>query len=116
MGRTHGYFGRKFPWPDRLFSFINQPKEVIYCRAEGKHSFIFLPDGNSYEIPMILKDIHSSLNHSAIIRCHKSYLVNIHCVREVIGNYEQLRLNNDVKIPVSTRRSFYVKQQLEHLR
>jgi DNA-binding LytR/AlgR family response regulator len=50
-----------------------------------------------------------------IIRCHKSYIVNLNFVKNVTGNAQGYKLhleNSDIKIPVSRKLNDFVKEKL----
>lgn len=57
---------------------------ILYLKAKGPYSEIYVNDGNVYTTSQTLKDIQEKLNLK-FIRTHKSYLIN----SNFIGGYNQ---------------------------
>jgi len=50
--------------------------QIMYCKADGNYSFIFLRDGKRIMMSRTLKYIVQRLSSSHFIRIHATYLVN----------------------------------------
>ena len=63
-----------------------------------------------------LKNIEEQLrNYSSIVRCHRTFIVNIHYVSKFTGNYQGYRLkltDIDTEVPVSRQYLLKVKEAL----
>ena len=101
---------------DRLSVSI---RDFIYARAQDNYIELHYKknDGTSkFLIRSSLSKFHSSLKHDFLIRCHRSYLINLYNVHSIKGNRRELRINmvqSDVVIPVSQT---YVDATLKGIR
>ena len=83
--------------------------EIIFCKAWDYWSIIYLKDGENRSIPYTLKQIEMKLSNTEFIRIHRSYLVNIIHIEEIIGNYEQIIVKNNYTLPISRRNRCKIK-------
>ena len=96
---------------------VNTPKgilfvptyQILYIRAENKHSDIYFVDSKKIKTNHLLKWYVSHLPECDFYRCHKSFIVNCHCIDYIIGYY--LIMNGEFYIPLSRNK----KQYLENL-
>ena len=78
------------------------PENIIYCKADGNYTEIFLKEGKKEMVSKKIKTIEELFNNNMFFRVHNSYLVNIHYIKEFIkGEGQYLVLENQMKIPVS---------------
>jgi len=81
--------------------YVN-PENIIYCKADGNYTEIFLKEGKKEMVSKKIKMIEELFNDDTFFRVHNSYLVNIHYIKEFIkGEGQYLILENQIKIPVS---------------
>ena len=76
--------------------------DILYCKAEGNYTEVCIIESRKELISKKLKDISELLDNPRFFRVHKSYLVNIDYVEELItneGNY--LILEDGSSIPVA---------------
>jgi len=79
-----------------------KPSEIIYCKADGNYSNIYLKDGKKEMISKKLKDIEEMIHHSRFYRVHNSYLVNLDYIKEYVKNEgHHLILDDETSIPVA---------------
>ena len=83
-------------------------QNLLYIQANDNYSAVcFINDGkfNKVLLRSTLKRMEEQLSeHEGIVRCHKSYLVNLHNISSVSGNTQGYRLHfeeTDTTIPVS---------------
>lgn len=95
-----------------------EPESIVYCRAKKKGILAYI-DGRAYKIhsTVSLDHLESKLKGCGFFRCHRSYLVNLVYVKEVIVwfNGKYILTMSDQKsteVPVSRRRSKALKQRL----
>ena len=80
-------------------------KDILYCKADGRYTRIFLHNGESYTIAKVLKKYEELLPDSCFFRIHKSYLVNLDYVKEYVTNNGRiLVLKDNTELLVSQRR------------
>jgi len=66
---------------DRLIVF--QPPEIFFAKAEQKRKTSLCTEKGTYVTNMPLKEVQLRLEPYGFFRCHKSFLVNLHKVREI---------------------------------
>lgn len=82
-----------------------RPSDILFVQAEGNCSNIALKDGARFLDTRTLKVYESLLPARHFIRVHRSYVVNLTEVDELIrGNGQWLRMKSGHKIPVSRSR------------
>lgn len=78
-------------------------EDILYCEGEKGYTTFFLKNGSSVVVSRILKDYEDILQNERFIRCHQSFLVNMdHVTKYFKDGY--LQIDNERKIPVSTRK------------
>ncbi|ACL69798.1 LytR/AlgR family response regulator transcription factor [Halothermothrix orenii] len=93
-----------------------KPSEIYYATTEGGKVFITSEEG-VFEFANGLKELEEMLNLPQFFRCHRSYLVNLSKVKELIpwfkGNY-YLIINDESEeeIPVGRTRVNELKKKL----
>ncbi len=70
---------------------------ILYVEADGSYCKI-LTQTNKYTLAINLKNFESKIEHPSILRCHRSYLVNLEHIDAIEGN--QLFIG-DKSIPIS---------------
>lgn len=98
------------------------PRDLIYIEAGDNYSTFYWRNGDIVEKKMLrmnLKSIESQLKDDNIIRCHRSYIVNINAITQVVGNTNGYKLSvrdTDFEVPVSRGKGRDVIGQLEQVR
>ncbi len=89
---------------------VNLP-EIRRIEAENKLVFVYLPDGR-YRTDFTLDELEERLHREQFLRIHRSHLVRIEAVKEIIpwfsGTY-CLKLDDGTQLPVARRRANDVK-------
>lgn len=85
--------------------------DIIYCQARHKDQATIVTAGSSYTTSITLKELEGRLAPSGFLRIHKSFIVNLEKVREILpwfNNTYMLALGaGQEKIPVSRH---YIKE------
>ncbi len=88
--------------------FKGEIKSILYVASEGNYSQIFFKKNSVVEKKLIrisMKNIEEQIEQfNGLVRCHRSYFVNIQNVKNVIGNARSSYINLhdiDMQIPVS---------------
>jgi two-component system LytT family response regulator len=90
--------------------------DILYCKAEGSYTTFCIIDGRNILTSMNLKEYDQLLNPYQFIRCHHSFLVNIHEIREVRkadGGY--LNMSDGSLIPISTRKKAQILEEINRV-
>lgn len=78
--------------------------EIYYASAQEKTTSVITKDGD-YSMALSISEFHSRLPQEQFFRCHRSYLVNLSKIKEIIpwfNNTYLLRLRDlDFEVPVS---------------
>lgn len=87
--------------------FAIEPATILFCESRQNYvRVVYLDQGEVDEniVRATLTGIESALEDTTIVRCHRSYLVNVSHVTTVRGNAQGLRLSLvglDEEVPVS---------------
>jgi hypothetical protein len=84
------------------------PNDFLYAESADNYvRFVLHTEGKTLTkmLRLTMKQAEEQLSpHTGVVRCHRSYLVNVHRVRHVEGNAQGLRLTlhgADAEIPVA---------------
>ena len=96
--------------------------QLLYIKANDNYSeFYTISEDGDIEhklLRLTLKNIEAQLDCDYIVRCHKSYLVNLHHVKSIDGNVNNTQLSFksfDVKVPLSRSRRDHISQTFDSL-
>ena len=87
----------------RDITVIDQ-KDILYCKADGRYTRIFIGKDRSILASRLLKDIESSLSGKIFCRIHHSYLINLTHIKG-IKNHRKLILKENIELPIAKRRN-----------
>lgn len=78
--------------------------DIYYCIAKERVTYVYTKD-NEYSVNLSISEFYNSLPKDKFFKCHRSYIVNITKIREIIpwfNNTYNLKLQDiDYEIPVS---------------
>lgn len=92
---------------------------LIYAAAVDNYSEIYWLNNAKTEMKLLratLKKVEMQINNQFIIRCHRSYLINVREIESISGNTNGYKLkmkHTDIEIPVSRAKG---KEIIEHIR
>lgn len=79
--------------------------EIIYCEAERSYSVFHLVDGKSVTVSKPLFDYDNILKGTSFLRVHKSFLINLHHIKEYQrGEGGLVIMSDNTEIEVSRRK------------
>jgi two-component system LytT family response regulator len=90
-------------------------EEIFWIEADGDYTSIHTKNNDSF-CKKSLKHLESRLPSDTFLRVHRSYIVNIKEISELIsnvGNRYALKMVDDTEIPVSRRKAREVKNKLK---
>ena len=85
---------------DRKILFV-EPDDIIYCESDGNYCRIYLESGKTLFLTRQLKAVGLQLPQEQFLRAHKSFIVNLHKIKEYHRVEHYLLLSNGKHIPVS---------------
>jgi DNA-binding LytR/AlgR family response regulator len=100
---------------------LNLP-DLLFIQADDNYSTVFWLEGSEIQKKLLrinLKNIESQINNSFTIRCHRSYMVNIHAISSVTGNTNGYKLrikDTDHYIPVARPKGKEVMEKIQQLK
>lgn len=96
--------------------------DFLFAEAQDNYSLLFYKQKNSCSKKLLrlpLKNLESQLNNHFIIRCHRSFLVNVNAILKINGNangYKLIVQDNEVEIPVSRSRGKEIIRQIQEIK
>lgn len=63
----------------------NSVDEILYCEAKGSYTMVHLSNEENFVLSMNLKKTWDVLPKNVFARCHRSFLINLNHVKDVIG-------------------------------
>ena len=78
------------------------PHDVMFLVADVNYTKIYFNDGRKMTVATSLKELENRFNTPEFFRIHKSYLVNLHFVKEI--NRDTIRMSNNVNVSLARRR------------
>lgn len=100
---------------------LNMP-DLLFVEADDNYSTIFWKNGGDIQKKMLrmnLKSVENQMDNLYTIRCHRSYIVNVHAISNVSGNTNGYKLkirDSDFSIPVSRPKGKEVIEKIGQLR
>lgn len=83
---------------------VTDSADIYYAEAQEKVTKVYAKSGE-YTMPVSISDFHARLPQETFFRCHRSYLVNLSQIREIVpwfNNTYLLRLRDlEAEVPVS---------------
>jgi two-component system LytT family response regulator len=84
---------------------IIEDDDITHIEASGNCSMIYFQDGTRYLDTRTLKVYEEILNENKFYRIHKSYIINLSCIKEYLSDSGHIiALKNGVQLPVARNR------------
>lgn len=96
--------------------------DLLYIEANDNYSTVFWKNHAGIEKKLLranLKTLESQLNNTYTIRCHRSYIVNIHAIENIAGNANgyKIRIRDlGVVIPIARQKGKEVLEKISQIR
>lgn len=105
LHRVHTPAEMKLCIPDMKGFQVVQLADVIYCESESSYTIFYLLNGRRITASKSIIEYELLLERSGFCRIHKSFLVNLHHVKEYVrGEGGSVLLTDDRMIEVSRRK------------
>ncbi|MDF2675081.1 MAG: ypdB [Clostridiales bacterium] len=93
--------------------FVLNINDIYYCESQ-EHDLIIYTNDNQYRITSSIGDFYKKLPQDSFLRCHRSYIVNLDKITEIIpwfNNTYMLKLHGITgEVPVSRQNIAQFKQ------
>jgi DNA-binding LytR/AlgR family response regulator len=96
--------------------------DLLFIQADDNYSTVHWLEGAVVQKKLLrvnLKNLESQINNSFTIRCHRSYIVNVHAISSVTGNTNGYKLrvkDTEHFIPVSRQKGKVVMEKIQELK
>lgn len=91
-----------------------KPEEIMLLQADINYTIIHFKDGEKFIVATPLKSLQSRLESFNFYRTHKSFMVNLECVKHFSELHKQVQMTDNKKIIVSRRRVNGLKKSLSN--
>lgn len=90
-------------WKNEKIIVVNM-NDIYYCVAKERVTYVYTKD-QEYSVNLSISEFYEKLPKNMFFKCHRSYIVNINKIREIIpwfNNTYNLKLQDiDFEVPVS---------------
>lgn len=90
-----------------------KPEEVLMLQAEINYTLVYFVNGRKTIVATPLKKLEERFTPFEFYRTHKSYLVNLKCVKCFIEPTNTLQMSGNQKVTVSRRKRLKLKEYLK---
>jgi DNA-binding LytR/AlgR family response regulator len=101
---------------------LNLP-DLLFVEADDNYSTVYWQDQNNGVqkklLRINLKNMESQIDNTFTLRCHRSYIVNVHAISSITGNTNGYKLrikDTDHFIPVSRPKGKEVMEKIKQLK
>jgi two-component system LytT family response regulator len=84
-------------------TFLNT-NEIVCCEADMNYTNVFTAKGEKIVSTKNLKEFEEALDPTVFFRCHKSWLINLHCIKKFLKTDSRVLMQNDMLIDISVRK------------
>jgi len=99
-------------WKNEIL-YVLDADDIYYCEAHKHEVYVYTKD-KRFVVASSISDFHKKLRQDCFFRCHRSYIVNIDKITEIIpwfNNTYMLKLKGlDAEIPVSRQNILLFKK------
>lgn len=89
-----------------------RPEDIVLLEADINYTVVHFKDGEKFIVATPLKSLQSRLEPFNFYRTHKSFMVNLNCVRSYLEPHKQAQMIDNKKITVSRRKVNGLKKSL----
>jgi two-component system, LytTR family, response regulator len=108
--------GKKICIPGIKGFLVVEVRDIIYLEADSCYTCFHLADGKKITSAKTIGEYEEVLEEPAFFRVHKSFVVNLHYMKEYVkGDGGYIILNNGEKIEVSRRKKEEFLEKVKNL-
>lgn len=85
---------------DRGDEVLLYDDEIAYCESVGRDILFYCTDGQTYSWRATMAQLLDKLPPAHFAQCHKSFVVNLACVRRVSEKASELFLTSGTRVPI----------------
>lgn len=96
------------------YTILVDYKDLIYCKSDGGYTTFYLSNGKEVVTSKVLKHYEAILPDEIFLRCHQSYLINLHHIVS-LKKSNAIILSNGMMVPISIRKGKDLRDRLREL-
>lgn len=82
---------------------VYEQEDILYIQAANTYVTVYTTEGNTLTISQPIKYYDELLGQGVFFRCHRSYLINLKHVKEIIKTDKpRILMANDITIPLAS--------------
>lgn len=85
---------------DRGDEVLLYEDEIAYCESRGHNIIFYCVNGQEYSWRGTMAQLLDKLPPGRFVQCHRSFVVNLACVRRVSEKASELFLNTGARVPI----------------
>lgn len=85
---------------DRGDEVLLYDDEIAYCESVGRDILFYCTDGQTYSWRGTMAQLLDKLPPGRFVQCHRSFVVNLACVRRVSEKASELFLTSGARVPI----------------
>jgi DNA-binding LytR/AlgR family response regulator len=89
-----------------------KPDEILLLQADINYTVVHFKDGEKFIVATSLKNLQSRLEPFNFYRTHKSFMINLNCVKNFLEPHKQVQMTDNKNIIVSRRKVNGLKKSL----
>lgn len=89
-----------------------RPDDILLLEADVNYTVVHFKDGEKLIVATPLKSLQSRLEPFNFYRIHKSFMINLECVKCYLEPHKQVQMTDNKKVMVSRRRVNGLKKYL----
>ena len=106
---------RKLALPNASGMSFVKVSDILYCKASGNYTEIFLTSGKKYLISRQIKEFEQLLNDCNFFRIHNSFLVNMdHIQRYVKSDGGYVVMSDNTSLDISRRKKELFLERMDY--
>ena len=94
----------------RCMEKLSAEVQLAYIEVQGHYIHFINADGSEYKLRCSIDTIEMQYKEKKnFVRCHRSYIINLHYVEKVIGNFDKFILKNGLEVSISRSKKEKIK-------
>lgn len=87
--------------PTSLGSEIIKPEDIISIQAMDKCIIVAIENQDDRQVKLSFGRAATLFNHPFMVQCHRSHLINVLKIREILYKQKKIKLKNGKFVPIS---------------
>lgn len=94
----------------RCMEKLSSEVQLAYIEVQGHYTHYINTDGSEYKLRCSIDTIEMQCKEKKnLVRCHRSYIINLYYVEKVVGNFDKFILKNGLEVSISRSKKEKIK-------